>query len=792
MKKTILFLTFLGLIFAQVTGSVTDSDGNPIADANIVLGNGMGAASGDDGSFSFSTNLPVLMTVSAVGFEDLTLSVKESNVTIMLNSEPIALDPIDVLANASSITAGMYLRSVHPSAVATELELKQFDDTDVMRALGRIPGVYVQEEDGYGLRPNVGVRGTGLSRMEKLNVMEDGILIAPAPYASPAAYYSPTMGRMERLEVRKGSAQIKYGPFTTGGSINYVSASIPDSKLTHVDLTLGSFGRNTLHVKHGDDKGKVAYLVQLFNDKTDGFKELDGGGNTGYSKLDLLTKVRYMINDNHAMEMKWSMTDEISDETYLGLTDDDFAKNPLRRYRATQLDEMDADHSQFVLSYAAKLSDNLSLSASWYRNDFARNWFKLNKVNGAKLSTIAGDPSSDGWADFYALMNATESADDAYRVKANNREYYSQGLQAVVNASLGNHDLQAGLRVHYDEMDRFQWEHRYKMSGGNLVMTTEAVKGSDSNRIDSADATALFIEDRMTSGDWTVTGGLRYESITVNRDDWGKTDPDRSETPSTKDQTIDVIVPGVSVEYALSPKQTLSYGIHKGFAPYGPGGVTVVDGVTQEIEPETSINHEIGWRSYNGLEGMEFTYFMNNYDNLLGADTQAAGTGTDALYNGGAVDISGFELYLRRMLWEGSGIQIPVELAYTHTNTEFKESFDGDFWGDVSSGDELPYVPSDILYLNVGMNMGIMSSNVSLKHTSEMRTSAGSGSLDDAESTDALMIVDVATNFEVQKNMVLSLHIKNLLDENGVAARRPYGVRPSMPRTISFGLSYTF
>ncbi len=298
--------------------------------------------------------------------------------------------------------------------------------------------------------------------------------------------------------------------------------------------------------------------------------------------------------------------------------------------------------------------------------------------------------------------------------------------------------------------------------------------------------------ENMTSGDWTVTGGFRYESITVNRDDWGKTDPDRSETPSTKDQTIDVIVPGVSVEYALSPKQTLSYGIHKGFAPYGPGGVTVVDGVTQEIEPETSINHEIGWRSYNGLEGMEFTYFMNNYDNLLGADTQAAGTGTDALYNGGAVDISGFELYLRRMLWEGSGIQIPVELAYTHTNTEFKESFDGDFWGDVSSGDELPYVPSDILYLNVGMNMGIMSSNVSLKHTSEMRTSAGSGSLDDAESTDALMIVDVATNFEVQNNMVLSLHIKNLFDENGVAARRPYGVRPSMPRAISLGLSYTF
>ena len=325
-----------------------------------------------------------------------------------------------------------------------------------------------------------------------------------------------------------------------------------------------------MQVRSGDTIGNFAYLIEFYSDKTDGFKELDGGGDTGYGKTDFMTKLRYSFSESHALEFKYSMTDELSDETYLGLTDADFSENPLRRYRATALDEMDADHSQIMLSYAAKLNDNMSLAVVGYSNDFARNWYKLNKVNGMSLSSIS-KPTADGWNEFYLLMNAENSADDAYRIKANNREYYSSGIQAVFNVLAGDHDIQAGLRIHTDEMDRFQWEDRYGMQNGKLVMTTQATKGSDSNRIDSAEATALFVEDRFTAGDLTLTAGARYEEITVKRDDWGKTDPDRSETPSKREHTIDVVVPGIGVEYAINEFQTVSVGIHKGFAPPGPG-----------------------------------------------------------------------------------------------------------------------------------------------------------------------------------------------------------------------------
>lgn len=674
--------------------------------------------------------------------------------------------------------------------VISAADIEQFKYTDIMRTLASIPGVYIQEEDGYGLRPNIGMRGTGQNRTEKITIMEDGVLAAPAPYASPAAYYFPTSGRMQSVEILKGSSTVKYGPRTTGGVINMLSRQIPDADLAgKLDVAAGQDGFGKVHAYAGGQGERVGTVAEIYRYQADGFRDINGvGGDTGFVKNDALAKVSIKTDETskyqQVVELKLKYADEVSNETYMGLTDADYAATPFTRYSASQKDQMTTEHKQIQLNHVIEFNDAVSLNTTAYYNDFHRNWYKADKVGGSSLSSGGIQNAAD--FDKGLITTPTDVS-----VKANNRSYLSQGLQTELNYYVGNHELAFGARYHEDEMDRYQWADTYQLGTSQIMNRTKSgIPGTDSNRIDSAEAWSLFVQDRMTIGDFAITAGVRYEDVTTNRADWGKTNPGRDGEAGTDiDNSFSAIMPSLSATYQINDALIVLAGVQKGFSPAAPGNA---DG-----QEEGSWNYEAGLRYNQGALTSEAIAFYGDYSNMHGNCTAAQGcddNNIDNQYNAGEVDVTGVELSLGYEFNQKGALTFPVKMAYTYTNAEFGSDFSSDFesWGEVTKGDSLTYLPDNQLYLSAGVAAESWQVTLAGRYTSDMRTKAGQGDIPADQLIASKTVFDLSARYFINDASEVYLNVDNLFDETYMTTRVHGSVFSGKPQSATLGYSYKF
>jgi Fe(3+) dicitrate transport protein len=676
-----------------------------------------------------------------------------------------------------------------------ELERALRGHDDINRALRQIPGVNVVDEEGYGLRPNIGFRGVSTERSSNITLMEDGVLIAPAPYSAPAAYYFPTFGRMEGVEVLKGAGQIKYGPRTTGGSLNLLSTSIPSTLSLNADVRLGQHDTRIAHLNLGNSYKNLGWMLETYQGQSNGFKRLDGvrKPDTGYDIQDYVGKFR--INSDSAaefyqeLELKVGIYDQLSRETYLGLTDQDFSRDHRRRYAASQRDEIDVDHSMYNLTHYIELGP-IDLTTTLYRNDTDRNWYKLQSVAGVGLAPILDNP--DLYQQELAWIRGENSPDGALVVRENKRAYLSQGVQTALGHEFVTgpleHSLEFGMRYHEDEEDRFQQEDGFRMENGSMVLTSQGAPGSHDNRIGSAKAWAFYLQDRVSIDRLTLVPGLRYENISYRRENFGKNDPQRTGLELTENRNrVDVFIPGIGAGYELSDNLTAFAGIHRGFAPPGPT-------TSAEVKEEKSVNYELGGRYRKNSLRSEVTFFFNDYSNLLGADTLAAGGfGTGDLFNAGRSRSYGVEALARYNLLEevDAGFTLPLRANYTYTVAEFRTDFVSDLFGVVDRGDNIPYIPQHQASLGAGVEVKKLGLYVDAYYADAMPTVAGGVGLE-SKRTDSYFVTDLTGEYELAKGTKLYATVQNLFDNEYIVARRPAGARPGMPRTVFAGLKFNF
>jgi Fe(3+) dicitrate transport protein len=716
----------------------------------------------------------------------------------------VIMDEFKVLGSKESVFeipgSGFYI---------AQEEIANFQYANIDQILRQVPGVYFRGEDGYGLFPNISLRGVDSNRSGKLTMMEDGVLTAPAPYAAPSAYYAPTVGRMSSLEILKGSSQVRYGPHTTGGVINYLSTPIPSQKTGYLKLQYGENNDWRVHAWSGGEQeseaGTFGYLAEVYSRRTDGFKSIDstaafeGSDETGFDKTDTMVKFGWQpdLSQYHSFEFKLGYTDFHADETYLGLSTEDFEKDPYRRYAASRFDNIVTHHTRTYLRHQTRWSNGSTLSTTAYYNNFHRNWYKLNQVDGDDLAAALFNGS-----ELYEVLTGTRAGE--LRVKANNRNYYLGGVQSEFSgefyAGEVHHDFTAGVRLHRDQIRRFQWEDIYRMNddGGLdefILYGYSEPGGAAGNRRQLIDSTSFYITDRISAGSFAVTPGIRYEKV-----NWDYFRADGRDPAIDDSGSYDSAAPGVTVEYSVDEKTRFFVGLNRGISLVSPGSSR------SGLDPEETDSFEAGVKASADKWYGEAVFFNTRFKNLIARESDAGGNPVGGDKNVGEIASRGLELLLSTTLYEDSDIRVPLTFAFTYTDAEFGDgtasgNTDSTIFAGALSGNELPYIPNIQWNVTTGLETKHWSFHIAASYVDASFADGTNIGLEVDTSgnpdarfgrIDSYFLLDLSYQFQVSATTALFASMQNALDEVWLASRIPHGPRPGAPRQTTVGVEWKF
>ncbi len=687
-------------------------------------------------------------------------------------------------------------------------EIRKYNFNNINEILRNTPGVYSREETGMGIFPNISIRGVNTLRSASVNIMEDEINIMPAPYSAPDAYYSPIAGKMHALEILKGTSQYRYGPHSTGGSLNYVTTPIDFGQRYHGSISYGS-GNDVItqdYFNYGmsGEYGAIAILGEMYYRNSGGRRDFNLEPPTssqhrkGYDSDELgginhiapMVKLLWQLptTRNVTLELKASYNDMNYNEGYSGLTTADFNADPDQVYVAYQLDEMNSEQQTYYAKLRADLNSNITNNLTVFTNRFTRDWFKLADVNGDSLQSFT---SKIGTA--ASLNCAKGTASCTIRYVNNDRQYTSYGLNNETDFNFNTnyfgknieHDLKVGYGYHYDYINRDQQRHAFTQAvGGGLTATGVTFKD---DRHEKTWGHSAYIEEVATINNFVVSLGGRFEYADYHYRDKAATEG----TTSNLGEEMWAFAPGGGLVYNHDDNWQWFGGVFKGFNLPGPGSARD-DG--SPVEKETSIAKEIGVRYSSPNFFMSWTGFHTDFKDLIVIDNSNADSAPD---NAGNVVSKGFELATTYAPDDFLPIKgdISFYANYTFTNanldgaatsTDAESAFAGG-----RDGSNVPYIPdhrlsfgADYEYNNFdfGINMTYHSESWGTADESETEEFQGSADARNGRIDDAFLL-NLYAGYDFMDHYKIQAGVNNATDLEYISSRHPSGARAGAPLT---------
>ncbi|MDH4058019.1 MAG: carboxypeptidase-like regulatory domain-containing protein, partial [Cyclobacteriaceae bacterium] len=435
-----------------ITGRITDEKGETLSGAHIlVLGKSKGIVSDSEGNFELHglTSGEYTLQITYLGYlthEELIKVSGPADVSIVMKEDQHMLPQLFVIGKHDQLFTKVP-GSVSFVGKEEMARIKPLSGNEVFR---RVPGLNVVDEEGAGLRVNIGIRGLDPDRSRNVLMMEDGVPVSLSPYGEPEMYYTPAMDRMIGVEVLKGSGQILYGPQTVGGVINYITADPPEQEEIMLRIQGGEGSYLSALGSYGNTFNNTGLQLNYLH------KQADAIGPTRFNVNDFSTKIKFQLSDKSTVGVKLGAYNETSNSTYVGITQPMFEKGGNDYSVLMPNDELDVDRYLMSFSHRVVLSEKVNLQSALYGYTTTRNWRRQDYSYNTYINGNPNPPPSDWtgvvWGDESVPGGAIYLRD---RNGNRDRQFEVIGWEQKVNYSflLGQvqNDLIGGYRFMYEQ-----------------------------------------------------------------------------------------------------------------------------------------------------------------------------------------------------------------------------------------------------------------------------------------------------------------------------------------------------
>ncbi len=663
------------------------------------------------------------------------------------------------------------------STVTKEALDKQTATGNAIDKLKYTPGLNISSEDATGLS---GFRFT----MRGLNSDQVGMSVDGMPINDSGNYalYSNLLGDPENIDqifVTQGSSEAD-GPHigSSGGNIGIVTIRPTKETGAFVKQTVGSNAtRKTFaRLNTGEVNGLSNWLSashtegQMWRgsgavraDKVEWNSFFDAGnGNTA----NLILKYHEQDNNSYSQLTKSQFQQNGRKFDPYPATPTVGSNGKLNSYYALAQNPFQTFTG--VLNTQFKLADNLALSVIPYYywgngSGVGSSSYALNRgSNAGGVFDLGNLPTA-------AQYNADGSSTTGVYYRPSRTQTWRPGITTKLNWDLSDHSLQFGYWYERARQSQTQPFIALKSNGkptdtwpdGDAVVDANGNTVQGRDRFTVTPAQKVWTQDTWyINPDWTLVAGLAY--MNVKRD--GTNNGSLTEQPEKRHQTYNKLLPNAGLKYQLDERDQLFYSLSRNMRI--PQNYVLYDKGVDSInsKPETSWNHELGWRFTGDDMTVAATLFYMQFKDRQVSSKDINGDFADI--NAGSVNNSGLEL-------EWSGLlphHFNYYTSYTYTKAEQQDDLTVYNAGKAillpTSGKQFANVPKNMLAANIGYDDGRFYGTFGGKYTSKLY-----GDLTNDEAISGRTVFNAGAGIylpvdkKVVKDATLRLNVDNLFDK---------------------------